>query len=399
MGDGKKNKSDNKRIDTRLGHAGRDDATKLGTVNPAVHHVSTVTFPTVAATDAAQKHKFDTLYYGLYGNPTSFALEDGLKELEGANHAIIVGSGLGSVASTLAGLLKSGDHILICESTYFPTIKFCNNFLKKFGVDITYYDPMIGSAIKDLIRAETKVVFTEAPGSITFEVQDIPAIAKEAHDAGAVVVMDNTWSAGYFCQPFDLGVDVSIQAVTKYIGGHSDLMMGSITMRERALFEKIKLAASSFGHSAAPDDCYLALRGLRTLATRLKQHDQTGMILANWLAARDEVEAVLHPALENCPGHDIWKRDFSGSCGLFGVVLKDTFTIDDRNKFMESLQMFPIGYSWGGFESLIVHDDPRALRKTYEFPHKGPYMRIHAGLEDPHDLIEDLDQAFTIIRG
>lgn len=399
MNDGKNNKSNTTRIDTRLGHAGRDPDTNSGIVNPPVHHASTITFPTVAALEAAGKIKFDTLYYGLYGTPTSFALEDAIKELEGANHAIIVASGLGSIAATLAGLLKSGDHVLVTESAYFPTIKFCNAFLKKFGIDVTYYDPMIGAAIKDLIRAETKVVFTEAPGSITFEVQDIPAIAKAAHDAGALVVMDNTWSAGYFFKPFELGVDVSIQAVTKYIGGHSDLMMGSITMRDRSLFDQIKLAASSFGHSAAPDDCFLALRGLRTLATRLKQHDETGMILARWLAERAEVETVLHPALENCPGHDIWKRDFSGSCGLFGVVLKDTFSPDDRNRMMEALKLFPIGYSWGGYESLIVHDDPGHLRKTYEFPHKGPYFRIHAGLEDPADLIEDLENGFRQLRG
>lgn len=386
-------------IDTQLGTAGRNPKENSGILNPPVYHASTIAFATVDELDAAQLKKFDTTYYGLYGTPTSFALEDGLKKLEDANHAIIVGSGLGSIAATLAGLLKSGDHLLMTESAYYPTIKFCNNFLKKFDVDVTYYDPMINGNIKDLMRPETKVVFTEAPGSITFEVQDIPAIAKAAHDNGALVVMDNTWSAGYYYKPFDFGVDVSVQAVTKYIGGHSDLMMGSITMVERELFDKIKLAASSFGHSPQPDDCYLALRGLRTLATRLKQHSKNGLILAKWLEKRDEVETVIHPAFENCPGHEIWKRDFSGSTGLFGVVLKERYNEKDRNKMIEGLNLFALGYSWGGYESLVVHDNPRLMRKTYTFPHAGPYFRIHAGLEDSDDLIADLEQAFSLLKG
>ncbi len=392
MSDDKKNK-----LDTQLSLAGRKPADNFGIINPPVYHASTVTFPTVAELEASALNKFDTTFYGLYGTPTSFALEDGLKKLEDANHAVIVGSGLGSIAVTLAGLLKSGDHLLITESAYFPTIKFCNNFLKKFGVDVTYYDPMIGGNIKDLMRPETSVVFTEAPGSITFEVQDIPAIAKAAHDGGALVVMDNTWSAGYYYKPFDFGVDVSVQAVTKYISGHSDLMMGSITMRDRDLYDKIKLSASSFGHSPQPDDCYLALRGLRTLAVRLKQHNETGLILAKWLAARPEVEAVIHPAFENCPGHEIWKRDFTGATGLFGVVLKEKYSDADRNRMMEGLKLFPIGYSWGGYESLVVHDNPADTRKTYKFPHSGPYMRIHSGLEDPDDLIRDLEQGLALL--
>ena len=392
MSGDKKNK-----IDTQLGLAGRSPDDNFGILNPPVYHASTVAFPTVAELEAAGLKKFDTTYYGLYGTPTSFALEDGLKKLEDANYAVIVGSGLGSVAAALAGLLKSGDHLLITESAYFPTIKFCNNFLKKFGVDVTYYDPMIGENIKDLIRPETRVVFTEAPGSITFEVQDIPAIAKAAHDAGALVVMDNTWSAGYYYKPFDFGVDVSLQAVTKYIGGHSDLMMGSITMRDRDLYDKIMLSASSFGHSPQPDDCYLALRGLRTLATRLKQHNETGLILAKWLAARPEVEAVIHPAFESCPGHEIWKRDFTGATGLFGVVLKDKYSDADRNRAIEGLKLFPLGYSWGGYESLVVHDSPAKARKTYKFPHPGPYFRIHAGLEDPDDLVRDLEQGLALL--
>ena len=392
-----KNKSGKYKIDTELSIAGHDLKNNHGALNPPVYHASTFAFPTVEELDAANLKKFDTFSYGLYGTPTSYALEDGLRKLENANHAIIVGSGLGSIAVTLAGLLKSGDHLLVSESAYHPTIKFCNNFLKKFGVETTYYDPMIGSDIKKLMRPETKVVFTEAPGSITFEVQDIPAITKVAHDGGALVVMDNTWSAGYYYKPFDFGVDVSVQALTKYIGGHSDLFMGSITMRERALYDKIKLAASSFGHSPQPDDCYLALRGLRTLAARIKQHGETGLALAKWLAARPEVEAVIHPAFENCPGHEIWKRDFSGSCGLFGVVLKDTYSEADRNRMMAGLKLFPIGYSWGGYESLVVHDNPYQSRKTYNFPYKGPYMRIHAGLEDPDDLIKDLEHGLSLL--
>ncbi|MCB2100066.1 MAG: PLP-dependent transferase, partial [Rhodobacterales bacterium] len=243
--------------DTLLGHAGRDPARQHGIVNPPVYHASTVTFPTVAALEAASKAPLEGTYYGRYGTPTQFAFEDAVAQLEGASHAFAVPSGMAAIAAALTGLLQAGDHVLVTDSVYFPTRKLCDGRLKGWGIETTYYDPMIGAGIADLIRANTKVVFTEAPGSLTFEVQDIPAIAAAARAAGVLVVMDNTWSAGLYCQPFDHGVDISVQAATKYIVGHSDAMLGTVAVRDAALYERLKLAATGLGFHAAPDDCYL----------------------------------------------------------------------------------------------------------------------------------------------
>ena len=385
--------------DTRLTTAGRDPAANHGIVNPPVYHASTVTFPTVEALAKAGQNKFKGVYYGRFGTPTTFAFEDAVADLEGAQYCVALPSGMAAIAVALMSVLHAGDHVLITDNAYDPTLRFAQGFLKKFGVEASYYDPMIGAAISEQMRPNTKAVFTEAPGSLTFEVQDIPAIAKAAHAVGAKVLMDNTWSAGYFFKPFDHGVDISIQAATKYLVGHSDAMLGSVTMNDKGLWEHAKITQVGLGYSTGPDDCYLGVRGIRSLAARMARHEETGLKLAHWLADRPEVEAVLHPALASCPGHDIWKRDFTGSSGLFGVQLKEGPNKTDMARMLDGMNLFAMGYSWGGFESLILHTDPKALRTAYDWPYNGPVLRLHAGLEDPDDLIDDLESGLKRLKG
>lgn len=384
--------------DTRLTTAGRDPASNYGIINPPVYHASTVTFPSVEALTKAGQNKFEGVYYGRFGTPTTFAFEEAVADLEGAEYCVALPSGMAAIAVALMSVLHGGEHVLITDNAYDPTLRFAQGFLKKFGVEATYYDPMIGAGIQDLIRPNTKAVFTEAPGSLTFEVQDIPAIAEAAHAAGALVLMDNTWSAGYHFKPFDHGVDISIQAATKYLVGHSDAMLGAVTMNDKSLWEHAKITQVGLGYATGPDDCYLGVRGMRSLAARLHRHEETGLKLAHWLSERPEVEAVLHPALPSCPGHDIWKRDFTGSSGLFGVQLKDGPDAAAMARMLDGMELFAMGYSWGGFESLILHTNPRALRTAYDWPHTGPMLRLHAGLEDADDLIKDLDAGFARLR-
>ncbi|PHS78177.1 MAG: cystathionine beta-lyase [Rhodospirillaceae bacterium] len=377
--------------DTRLTTSGRNPEANFGIVNPPVYHASTVIFPTVEALHKAEEHKFSQTFYGRYGTPTTFAFQDAVADLEGAEFCIALPSGMAAIAVALIANCKAGDHVLITDGAYAPTLVFARTILKKFGIDITVYHPMIGADIKDLMQPNTRMVFTEAPSSITFEVSDISAIAKVAHAAGALLAMDNTWSAGYYFKPFDHGVDISIQAATKYIVGHSDAMLGTVTMNDEKLWKKARITAGALGHAAAPDDCYLGLRGLRTLAVRLPRHQSTGLKLAKWLAQRAEVDVVLHPALDSCPGHEIWKRDFTGASGLFSVVLKEGFDQTAIARMLDNMDLFAMGYSWGGYESLIIPADPGSSRKAYDWPHKGQTLRIHAGLEDPDDLIKDLE--------
>jgi len=378
-------------VDTRLVTSGRDPEANFGIVNPPVYHASTITFPTLAAMIEADKHKFDQVYYGRYGTPTHFAFEQAVADLEGATYGIALPSGMAAIAVALAAYVKAGDHVLITDNAYYPTLKFAQGFLKKFGVETTYFDPRTGADIADHFRPNTRIVLTESPGSLSFEVQDIPAICTAAHQAGALVAMDNTWSAGYYFKPFQHGVDISIQAATKYIVGHADAMLGVLTMNERTLWERAKVTAGTLGHSTGPDDCYLGLRGLRSLAVRLPRHQATALTLAHWLADRPEVETVLHPALPSCPGHDIWKRDFTGSSGLFSVVLKEGPDRVAIARMLDGMTLFAMGYSWGGYESLIIPVDPGPVRTTYTWPYKGQTLRIHAGLEDPGDLLQDLE--------
>jgi len=377
---------------TRLLLAGRKPEDNHGIVNPPVYHASTVTHPTVAALEEAARTPYDGVRYGRRGTNTTFALEDAVTELEGGHRTIAVCSGLAAVTASLTAFLKSGDCVLMSDTVYDPTRAFCDNNLKRYGIETRYYDPTIGAGISELIDERTRVVFLESPGSLTFEVQDVPAIAAAAKDRGAITIIDNTWAAGFYFRPLEHGVDVSLQSVTKYIGGHSDLMMGTITTTEDA-FLAVKRECSVIGLHAAPDDCYLALRGLRTLASRLPRHQDGALKIAKWLQDRDEAVSVLHPALPSCPGHDIWKRDFSGSSGLFSIVLDDRYSKASVAAMLDGMELFPLGYSWGGYESLIVPADPRPIRTATDWT-GGQLLRLHVGLEDPEDLIADLEKGF-----
>jgi cystathionine beta-lyase len=378
--------------ETRLLEVGRAPAENQGIVNPPVYHASTIVFPTLAALEAGDRTPYEGTRYGRRGTPTTFALEEAVAALEGGWRSIAVPSGLAAITASLLAFLKSGDHLLMVDSVYAPPRRFCDTILAGLGVETTYYDPM--AEIAPLLRPTTRVVFTESPGSLSFEVQDIPLVAGEARAAGAVTIMDNTWSAGLHFAPFAHGVDVSIQAATKYIVGHSDVMLGTITTTEDA-FLPAKRTASLLGMCAGPDDCYLALRGLRTLSVRLARHEQTALKLAHWLSRRSEVRRVLHPALPDCPGHDVWRRDFTGSNGLFSIVLEET-PRPALAAMLDGLKLFAMGYSWGGYESLIVPFDPRKARSVTSWSEGGgPCLRLHCGLEDPDDLIADLDAGFA----
>ena len=379
--------------DTIITTAGRRPEDNYGIVNPPVYHASTVTFPTVAALEAAQERPLDVVRYGRFGTPTTFALEEAVAALEGGYRSVSLPSGLAAVSVSLLAFLNAGDHLLMVDSVYHPTRKLCDGMLAGFGVETTYYDPMIGAGIAELMRPETKVVFVESPGSLTFEVQDVPAIAAAAQARGAIVVMDNTWSGGYYFSPFEHGVDVSVQAATKYIVGHSDAMLGMVTTIEE-LAAKIKLTANGLGYCAGPDDCYLGLRGLRTMSTRLPRHQETALTLARWLEQRPEVVRVFHPAFPTCPGHDLWKRDFTGSSGLFGLVLEE-YRKEAVVAMLDGMELFAMGYSWGGYESLMIPTYPGLVRSTTAWPFKGPSLRIHAGLEDVEDLIADLEKGLA----
>lgn len=384
------------KTDTRIVHAGRHPEQYHGAVNPPVYHASTITFPSVAAMEASSKTPFDGVRYGRFGTPTSFALEEAVAALEGGWRSIATSSGLAAITGALMAFLKSGDHLLMADSAYSPTRKLCDGLLAGFGVETTYYDPLIGGGIDALMRPNTKVVFCESPGSLTFEVQDVPAIASVAHRHGAVVLLDNTWGTPLFFQPFAYGVDVSIQAATKYIVGHADAMLGLITTTEPHWLA-VKATVAAMGYSAGAEECFLGLRGLRTLAARLRQHQETAIKLAQWLHGRPEVATVIHPALPSDPGYALWRRDFTGACGLFGVILRPApkAAVD---ALIDGLRYFGLGYSWGGYESLIIPTSGQVIRTATRWAPPGPTLRIHAGLEDPEDLMADLDQGFARLR-
>ncbi|TDQ77602.1 cystathionine beta-lyase [Dongia mobilis] len=386
-----------KRDRTLATHAGNHPKAHHGIVNPPVYHASTVLYDSVADMRARHKERFNTVYYGRYGTPTTFALEEAVAALEEADRAVAVPSGLGAVSGALLSFLGAGDHVLMVDSTYEPTRVFCDTQLRRFGIETTYYDPSVGAGIAALIRPNTKVVYLESPGSHTFEIQDVPAIAAAAHERDCVVILDNTWASPLFFKPYRHGVDVVVHAATKYIVGHSDVMMGIITMRDR-FFTQVKTQVHGMGFAVGGDDCYLALRGLRTIGARLAQHQQTALTLANWLKGRPEVARVLHPALPEHPGHDLWKRDFLGSSGLFGVVFNP---FDDARvaAMIDGMELFGLGFSWGGYESLMVPSSLGSARTATRWRQPGPTVRIHAGLEDPDDLIADLARGLDRLRG
>jgi len=371
--------------------AGRDTKAQKGFVNPPVVHGSTVLYPTA---DDLHAHRGE-FQYGRHGTPTTKALQEALMAIEGPRCAGVglAPSGLSAISTTLLAVLKAGDHLLVCDNAYRPTRNFCNGLLARYGVETTYFDPLIGAAIAGLFRPNTQAVLVEAPGSQSFEMPDIPAIAAVAHRRGALVIDDNTWATPLYHRSLDHGVDISIQAATKYIGGHSDIMFGTISATAKA-WPLITEAIRLLGVCAGPDDVFLALRGLRTLAVRLAQHQQSGIEVARWLAGRPEVIKVLHPALEGDPGHAIWKRDFTGASGLFSIVLKPAprRAVD---ALLDTVKLFGMGYSWGGFESLVIPFDCAPYRTATAWAPGGPTLRLHIGLEDVSDLKADLERGFA----
>jgi cystathionine beta-lyase len=378
---------------TRLSHAGREPARQHGFVNTPIYRGSTVLFPSMAALESN-----DQAYtYGRTGTPTVKALEEAIAELEGGHRTLLTPSGLSAIVTALLSFVSAGDEVLVVDSIYRPARRFCDNLLRRLGVTVTYYDPLIGGGIAKLISAKTKVVFTESPGSQTFEVQDIPAIAKAAHAAGAVVILDNTWATPLYFKPFDHGVDVSIQAATKYIVGHADAMLGAVTASEKAT-PALQRTHEDLGLCPGPEDVYLGLRGLRSLGVRLERHQKSALELARWLAERSEVARVIHPGLPGDPGHAIWKRDFTGASGLFSIVLKPV-PRDRVAAMLDGLSLFGMGYSWGGFESLILPFDPSAYRTATKWTAEGPAIRLHIGLEDVEDLKADLEAGLARLRG
>lgn len=380
---------------TLLAHAGNDPADYHGFVNPPVVHASTVLFPNAATMEKrAQKYT-----YGTRGTPTTDALCAAIDELEGSAGTILVPSGLAAVTVPFLAFLSAGDHALIVDSVYHPTRHFCDTMLKRLGVSVDYYDPMIGAGIETLIKPNTKLVHTEAPGSNTFEMQDIPAIAAVARKHGAVVTMDNTWATPLYFRPLDFGVDVSIHAATKYPAGHSDVLFGTVSANA-AHWEQLHDTQIALGTCASPDDAYQVQRGLRTMGVRLERHQESALELARWLEGVDDVSRVLHPALPSFPGHDLWKRDFKGASGIFSIVLDGGAPERHKAKahaFLDALGIFGLGYSWGGFECLAVHV-MLADRRVAKGPQEGPVLRLQIGLEDVKDIKADIERGLAAAR-
>ncbi len=385
--------SDEHKPETRLIEAGRRrewthlEGKKGGIVNPPVWRASTTLFDSVAEMRAAEPPRVGTLQYGRSGTPTTWALREALTELEpGAAGSLLYPSGAAAVAAALMSVLETGDELLMVDSAYGPTRALCNGLLKRFGVATRYYDPMIGADIAGLIGDRTRAIFLESPGSLTFEVQDVPAICAVAKERGLITLIDNTWATPLFFPAIAAGVDVSILACTKYIGGHADVMLGSVTYAP-SLAARIDQGSRALGQTAGPDDAWLALRGLRTLDVRLRRHEENALKVARWLKTQPQVARVLHPALPDCPGHEHWARDFGGATGLFAFVLEGGDAAEAA-RLIDSLELFGLGYSWGGFESLVSPAEPTRTASSHDWA--GPIVRLHIGLENPDDLIADL---------
>ncbi len=374
------------KTETRLLHAGRDPQRFDGAVNIPAIHASTIVFPD-AESFRSNNHPAGS-HYGRAGTSTTRALEEAVAALEGGDRSITFPSGAAAIAATLSALTSTGDHVLIADNVYGPTRRFANQVLSRTGVEFTFFDPMIGANIASSMKNNTKLIYIESPGSESFEVCDVPALVRVAKESNILTIFDNTWSGGLYFKPFEHGVDVSVHAGTKYIGGHADTMLGLATATE-SLYPVLRQTAINFGYCAGPDVCYLGLRGMRTLGVRLPKHYENGLRLAEWLMERNEVQTVLHPALPSCPGHEFWKRDFSGASGLFGVVLRE-YSTESVNKMLNGMELYAMGYSWGGYESLLIPTHPSQNRSATTFPHKGPTLRIHAGLENFEDLRDDL---------
>jgi cystathionine beta-lyase len=382
---------------TRLTHGSRPAVRSHGFVNPPVHRGSTVLQPSCEDRIANSKLRFErVMTYGTAGGPTHYALEDMVAEIEGGTHCTIVGTGLAAVAVPLLAFLKAGDHCLMPDSVYGPARNLAEGLMTGWGIVTIFYDPVASAeALATLWQPNTRVLYMESPGSHTFEVQDVPALAALARARGAVSMLDNTWGIHHF-QPFARGCDVSIQALTKYVGGHSDILLGSVTVANEAHHHAVRASASAMGHYASPDDCWLALRGARTMGVRLAHQQQAALEIARWLQARPEVDRILHPALPGDPGHAIWQRDFTGACSLFGVVFQPRYSEADIFRFVNGLKLFGIGASWGGYESLALPTNPGVVRRVTPAP-AAQIVRLHVGLEEVADLRADLDQALALL--
>lgn len=370
---------------TQLTRLGRDHELQLGFVNMPVYRGSTVVFKTMADLEQARAR----FTYGTKGTPTIEALENAWSELSGAAGTVISPSGLGALALALFTTLKSGDHLLMPDTLYRPTRVLCENLVKKFGVEVGYYDPLVGAGIAALLKDNTSTIFLESPGSQTFEVQDVPAITAVAKARGIKTIIDNTWATPVFFRAHEHGCDLSVEAGTKYLGGHSDLLMGLVTANA-ATWPELRKTYDAMAMLPGAEDCFLALRGLRTLHLRLQEAQRRGLEMAQWMAAQPEVATVLHPALPSCPGHECWKRDFSGSTGLFSVILKPGYSKANLANMLDHLDIFGMGYSWGGFESLIIPFDCTSYRTATRWAPGGLALRLQIGLEDMEDLKRDL---------
>lgn len=390
---------------TRIIHAGRDPKEQGGMVNPPIYQSSTIVFPTLKDLLYAERGYSNNdlvepyeLKYGRYGTQTNFALEKAIADIEGGYNTFVTSGGAAAINTALIAFLKQGDHMLIPDNVYSPTRGFANKFLKKFGVETTYYDPKIGEDIKKLVKKNTKVIFMESPGSLSFEIQDVGAICKFAKKMGVVTILDNSWASGIFFKPFDHGVDISVTALTKYINGHSDVMMGAITVQEkhfRIIYEAFRYMAVT----AAPFSSYMVQRGMRTVKVRMDHCFKNALELAKWLEGRPEVEKVLYPALESDENHALWKRDFTGAAGLFSIILDRKYSNEAIARMVDKLHYFGMGYSWGGYESLILPFDAESVRTVTKWPYSGKTcLRINVGLEDVEDLKEDLESGFKRLR-
>ena len=378
---------------TQVGHLGRTPQKFLGAVNTPVFRATTMLFPTVADLEAAVRGEYQGIGYGLHGLPTVTDLQAAIAQLEGGHAALAVPSGLTATTLPLLALAKPGDHILVTDSVYGPTRRFCELHLKRLGVEVGYYDPLLGADIAREFRPNTRIVFVESPGSLTFDVQDVPAIARVAHARNALVIMDNSWATPLYFRAFDHGVDVSVHAATKYIGGHSDVLLGLI-VGSAATYPALHRLWTDMGVTASSDDCFLGLRGLRTLAVRLARHQASGIKVAEWLRTRPEVREVIHPALPGSRGHELWKRDFAGATSLFGMVLHPVAK-ERIDAMLDGMRLFSMGWSWGGFESLMIPVYPERVRTASRWDVGGPSLRLYIGLEDPDDLIADLGDGFA----
>lgn len=390
---------------TRIVHAGRDPQKQGWMVNPPIYQTSTIVFPTLKDLFHAERGYSNNdlvepyeLKYGRYGTQTNFALEKAIAEIEGGYNTFVTSSGAAAINTALVAFLKQGDHMLLVDNTYSPTRSFADKFLKKLGIETTYYSPALGDDIKKLIKKNTKVIFMESPGSLSFEVQDVAAICKVAKKHGIVTILDNSWASGIYFKPLEHGVDVSVMALTKYINGHSDMMMGSITVQEkhfRVMYEAFRYMAVT----AAPFTSYMVQRGMRTSKIRMDHCFKSALQVANWLESRSEVSKVYYPALESDAGHKLWKRDFTGAAGLFTIILDRKYSNESLARMLDKLHYYGMGYSWGGYESLILPVDPTGVRTATKWPHSNKTcLRINIGLEDVADLMEDLEAGFKRLR-